>query len=70
MLRERRQQGCLLKYQRKAYLVNNMHKLPASGHHVDRDVTASKLLCIEIYNKDLGFIDTSDKIANSDSMSH
>jgi hypothetical protein len=47
-----------------------MHKLPASGHHVDRDVTASKLLCIEIYNKDLGFIDTSDKIANSDSMSH
>jgi hypothetical protein len=67
---ERRHQYCLLKGKREVYLLTNMHKLPASGHYVDKEVNASKLLYIEIYNGNMEFVDTSDIMANSYSISH
>ncbi|GFG36865.1 hypothetical protein Cfor_08675 [Coptotermes formosanus] len=36
---------------------------PATGHFVKKEGNASKPLCIESYNKSMGFVDFSDMIA-------
>jgi hypothetical protein len=46
-----------------------LHKPPASGRNVDKEGNASKPLCIEIYNRHMGFVDMSDVVASSYSIS-
>jgi hypothetical protein len=53
----------------EVYLLTNMHKPPISGHYVDEEGNASKPLCIESYNRNIGFVDMSDMMANSYSIS-
>jgi hypothetical protein len=57
------------KDKRQVYLLTNMN-LPASGHFVDKEGKASKSVCIKSYTKSTGFVDLSDMIANSHSISH
>jgi hypothetical protein len=57
------------KDKREVYLLTNMHNPPASGHFVDEEGNASKPVCIESYNKIMGFVDLSDMMANSYSIS-
>jgi hypothetical protein len=53
------------------YLLTNMNQSPppTSGHYVDDEGNASKPLCIESYNSNMGFVDMSDKMANNYSSS-
>jgi hypothetical protein len=55
---------------REVYFLTNMHNTPASGHFVDEEGNASKPLCIESYNRSAGFVDLSDMMANSYSISY
>jgi hypothetical protein len=54
---------------REIYLFTNMHEHPISGHYVDEEGNASKPLCIESYKRKMGFVDMSDMMANSYSIS-
>jgi hypothetical protein len=56
------------KDKRQVYLLTNMN-LPASGHFVGEEGKASKPVCIKSYNKSVGFVDLSDMMANSYSIS-
>ena len=57
------------KDKRQIYLLTNMN-LPASGHFVDKEGKASKSVCIKSYAKSMGFVDLSDMMATSHSISY
>jgi hypothetical protein len=42
----------------------------ASGHYVDEEGNASKSLCIQIYNRNMGFVDASNMTTNTYIISH
>jgi hypothetical protein len=46
-----------------------MHNLPASGHFVDEEGNDSKPVHIKSYTKSMGFVNLSDMMANSYSIS-
>lgn len=56
------------KDRRQIYLLTNKNLL-ASGHFVNEVVNASKPVCINSYTKSMGFVDLSDMMANSYSVS-
>jgi hypothetical protein len=57
------------KDKREVYLLTNMHKPPASGRFMDEEDNVPKPLCIESYNRNMGFVDMSGEMVNSYSIS-
>jgi len=53
---------------RQIYLLTNKNLLE-SGHFVKEEGNASKPVCINSYSKGIGFVDLSDMLANSYSIS-
>jgi hypothetical protein len=51
------------------YPVTNLHKPPASGHYVDKVGNASQPVYTEIYNRNMGFVDTINMMVNNCSIS-
>ncbi|GLV40963.1 hypothetical protein CBL_08537 [Carabus blaptoides fortunei] len=56
------------KDKREVYILTNMHASPAEGNFRDDHSNALKPHCIENYNIHMGYVDKSDRMANSYSI--
>jgi len=57
------------KGRRVVYMLRNMHPLPAEGNFCDENNRPVKPHIVEWYNQHMGYIDSSDRMATSYSMS-
>ena len=57
------------KERREVYMLTNMHPPPAEGNFCDDSSHPVKPYIIERYNRHIGYVDNSDRMANSFSIS-
>jgi hypothetical protein len=58
------------KDKRDVHMLTNMHVSPAEGNFRDESGNALKPAIVEDYNQHMGYVDKSDRMANSYSISH
>jgi hypothetical protein len=61
---QRKCHRCLLERQKRSVSSHQHVWTPSFGSLYGKEGNASKPLCIEIYNMNMGFVDTSNKVAN------